>query len=182
MTPDQALSQLRSIHLPPTPLPESTLPLWLLPVIAMVVAIIGCLWWRNRRRQVWLMQARTELRSIASDAANGLAARGWQRLAVLMRQIVLLHGDPVRAAAATGDQWLALLDETLQTSLFLEGPGRALNELPYRKPDEPPVNETQLGMLCQQLLPLIEALARRTDSATGKRAHGPLHGSKAQTP
>ncbi|MGH1357175.1 MAG: DUF4381 domain-containing protein [Burkholderiaceae bacterium] len=159
MSPNDALRQLRDIHLPAVQADEISMPLWVLPLVAMLITAVICVWRRHKRHYLWVEQTRVELRAIEQQAMHARAEQGWQRLAVLMRQLVLLHWPKADVAATTGEDLLRLLDETFETTLFSNGIGRALTANPYRQ--HPQQNDPQLAQLCRSLHAELERLARQ---------------------
>ena len=61
-----------------------------------------------------------------------------KRMSELLRRSMLAYAPRKQVAGLTGADWLAWLDRGLDNRPFSEGPGRALEELPYRveRPDD----------------------------------------------
>jgi len=159
---EQALSQLRDIHLPE---PVSWWPpapgWWLLALLLLGLLLLGGWAWRRRRaRRALLREALAELAAIrerygADPDERRLAAE----LSRLLRRVAISRFPAEAVAGLTGEAWLTFLDEQLGGRAFREGPGRWLVEAPYRSqaPDFDPE-------------PLL-ALVQRWIEHTGEAAH-----------
>ena len=107
--------------------------------VLVAAAAAGVLWllfrayrdWRSKRaRRIALRQLRAIGRQL--DGNDDLAALGVQ-LSELLRRAMLAYAPRDEVAGLTGAEWLAWLDRGLDEPLFADGPGRAINTLPYRK-------------------------------------------------
>lgn len=88
-------------------------------------------WRHNRARRFALRQVDRIAREFAGN--NDLPWLGKQ-LSELLRRGLLAYAPRDEIAGLTGERWLKWLDRGLETSLFVAGPGQAINELPYREP------------------------------------------------
>ncbi|MEX2480337.1 MAG: DUF4381 family protein [Gammaproteobacteria bacterium] len=128
---DPSTLPLRDVHVPP-PVPWWPLaPGWYGLAAVVVLAVLAGWWvWRRRRQGRMARAALAELEAIEArfkaDGEGHRCARGLSRLA---RQLALIGHDP-RAVAATGDEWLAVLDEMAETPLP-ETLRPVLREAPY---------------------------------------------------
>lgn len=175
MTPEAALEQLRDIHLPSEQTVAAGLPVWIMPLLTASLIAAYCIWRHFARKREWLHQAQAELQAIARDAQTGNADRGWHRLAVLMRQLAILHNPSAKTASdsastattdrapspavITGDAWLLYLDELLATEIFFAGLGRVIISRPYQ------LNGTEsdptLAALCDEIKEALNTLIKK---------------------
>ena len=135
MDPEQI--PIRDLHLPAEIGWWPLAPGWWV-LLALVMA--GLLWlayrgfvrWRaNRARRVALRQ----LRAIAAEyAAERDAVATSRQLSELLRRALLAYAPRSIIAGLTGERWLEFLDAGLETPVFVSGPGRDLESLPYRRP------------------------------------------------
>lgn len=134
MTPD-ALDTLRDIHLPapPTPWP---VPDWLpaAGVLALVLALFYA-------RRLWRRRAqRAALRELdklaAAHARDGEATRLAGGLSRLLRRHAMARFPQAGVAGLTGTAWLRFLDAHGGNGAFCDGPGSALETIPYRANNE----------------------------------------------
>jgi len=153
MTPDQALLQLRDIHMPLAENSIDALPGWLFPTLAAVAVIIVWTWRKRHRSMNWRRQARAELTAIIQASQQGEVEHGWQKLSVLLRQIALLHSTQESRASCTGEQWLGVLDQLFDTDAFTGPDGRALLRGPYQQAVES--TRQQTGSALQRLAELV---------------------------
>lgn len=58
------------------------------------------------------------------------------KMSELLRRTMLAYSPRQQVAGLTGDDWLAWLDQDLETRLFQTVAGRKLLELPYRRPSD----------------------------------------------
>jgi hypothetical protein len=124
---------LRDIHLPPDPAWWPPAPGWWL--LALACLLIG--WWCLRRwrtvrgRRRWRNGVFAELdRLVAADAAAPDPTRLASGISLLLRRASLLIDR--RAAALSGEAWLAFLDRH-GAGGFVDGPGRVLLDAPFRR-------------------------------------------------
>ena len=135
MDPEQI--PLRDLHLPAEigwwPLAPGW---WLLLALAFAALLWagyrGFLRWRaNRARRIALRQ----LALIAQEYADEKDALSTsQQLSELLRRALLAYAPRSIVAGLTGERWLEFLDTGLEQPVFVDGPGRDLETLPYRRP------------------------------------------------
>jgi len=132
-TPDAL--PLRDIHLPGPPGFWPPAPgWWLVAAVAagLLLAVIGFAWRqlkiRRRRKQILDMLDQLEHASGDIGTPEFLA-----RLSRLLRRLALTHFPRRQVAALTGGAWLRFLDESGGDGRFSRGPGRALEDGPYRR-------------------------------------------------
>lgn len=147
MTPENALVQLRDIHLPLTESSIGALPAWLMPGCAALAVIAIWIWRKRRRAMNWQRQTKTELDAIVQASRQGQAQHGWQRLSIVLRQLALLHSDQSSPASCTGEQWLLMLDQLFDTDAFTGPDGQALLWGPYKGPTRPEDEQTDPALL-----------------------------------
>jgi len=136
MDPEQI--PLRDLHLPEAigwwPLAPGW---WLLIALLAVGLLLLCRkswkrWRHDRARRIALRQlGRLQQDYYAQPDAVTLGAR----LSELLRRTMLAYSPRKEVAGLTGREWLEWLDRGLDEKVFSEGPGRALQELPYRRAD-----------------------------------------------
>ena len=150
---DEALSQLRDIHLPQ---PVSWWPpatgWWVL--LLLTVALLGLLfWWRlkRRRRQAPLRAASAALAQL-EQAYQGQrdAVRLVQELSVLLRRIALTLAPREQVASRHGEAWLGQLDDLACGIYFQSELGRTLLLAPYQK--DPAIDGNALLQLTRNWL------------------------------
>jgi hypothetical protein len=147
---------LRDLHLPePIGWWPFALGWWFL--LAVAAAGFGWLLWRAWRR--W---RRAAVRRIALKELSRLATSYQQdgntlllarQLSALTRRTMLAYAPRLDIAGLTGEAWLAWLDRGLQSPVFVAGPGRDLESLPYRG------EQAETGPVDAQAL--IEAVKQR---------------------
>jgi hypothetical protein len=124
---------LRDIHLPPSPPWWPPAPGWWLLGALILALALGAGWWlaRRWREQRWRRRLMRELAAIESapEAAEGAALAA--ALSQLLRRAALLLDR--RAAALSGQAWLAFLDARVGGEAFRLGPGRVLADAPFRR-------------------------------------------------
>ncbi|MFK7966066.1 MAG: DUF4381 domain-containing protein [Burkholderiaceae bacterium] len=147
MTPENALLQLRDIHLPLTDQGVGALPIWVLPVCAAAITLLIWLWLKRQRAHNWQRQTERELDDITHTIENGELQLGWQRLGIVLRQLALLHGSQHMPASCTGDQWLSTLDQIFSTDKFTGADGLILLKAPYQAPSELPIEQSKPALL-----------------------------------
>lgn len=137
MDPEQI--PLRDLHLPD---PVGWWPLapgwWLLIALLLAGVAYGLLAaWRAHRRNAPRRLALAELARLqATWQADRDAVALGTRLSPLLRRAMLAYSPRAEVAGLTGPAWLEWLDRGLEDRPFSEGPGRCLEELPYRRPAE----------------------------------------------
>lgn len=127
------LASLRDIHLPgPVPFWPPAPGWWMLAGLIVLVALVAvALEWRRRRTLGY--RALQELAAIEKDRGRYADSRAVaEAAAVLVRRIVLTRGDATRAAAMSGENWLAFLGSG-KAGLPSEI-GRHLAAAPYAPP------------------------------------------------
>lgn len=129
--------ELRDIHLPADPSWWPPAPGWWLIGVLLVVLLAILLRYLGRRvrQQRWMRNVRNELARIAAvHAGQSNHAQLAGDLSALLRRASLLI-EP-RAAALSGEAWLAFLDERVGGDAFSNGVGRVLLDAPFqRAPD-----------------------------------------------
>lgn len=154
-----SLLPLRDIHLPPAigwwPPPPGW---WLAPLL--VAALLWAGVWLHRR---W--RRRSSVRRLALAELAALQADGSlpppvkvQRLSILLRRVALSVYPRTEVAPLQGTAWRQWLDRPLGDCRFVDGPGRALDDAPYR-PDIGDTDLDALFALCRDWL--AEVPARR---------------------
>lgn len=129
---------LRDLHLPADVGWWPLAPGWwvLLALAASGLCFLAYRAWRrwrhNRARRFALRQLDRIAREFAGN--NDLPWLGKQ-LSELLRRGLLAYAPRDEVAGLTGERWLQWLDRGLESPLFVAGPGKAINELPYRAPD-----------------------------------------------
>lgn len=127
---------LRDIHLPPDPAWWPPAPGWW--IVLLVVVLFGA-WalrrWRSRQgRRRWRRGVFAELDRLAADDASAPdPVRLAGGISLLLRRASLLIDR--RAAALSGEAWLAFLDRHGGGG-FADGPGRVLLDAPFRRSAE----------------------------------------------
>ena len=132
---NDALSQLKDIHLPPPVNWWPPAPGWWLLAVLVLAALLALAWFVRRRiKRVDLYQVSLqELADIRSHYAEEPDA---QRLAAelsrLLRRVAITLWPEAEVASLTGKDWLAWLDARIDGNAFTEGAGRFLEEGTYR--------------------------------------------------
>lgn len=132
MDPDQL--PLRDLHLPD---PVGWWPLapgWWLLFAMLLVWLAVVLRSRHRRGAARRHAVRTLKRLERRYAANGDAVQLATDVSALLRRVMLAYAPRADVAGLTGVAWLEWLDSGLGKPLFTAGAGRALIDLPYRRP------------------------------------------------
>lgn len=133
MTPQDVLENLRALQRPQPDAGTGDVTFVWWPLIAITFGIGVLSWLAWRRRRAWRKEALAVLRDVESDALSGHTETAWTRLALLLRQLVVVaKGPQSQTAAVSGDAWLSLLDEIFASDFFREGPGRHLLTRPYQ--------------------------------------------------
>lgn len=126
MASGDPLSELRDLHLPPTPGGASILPLVISAGLFLLLAF-GVVALLMRLRKGWLREVECGLRDLGREPP-GSALLGAARL---LRRAALARLGP-DAAKLTGDAWLAALDRLFGTDFFGKGAGRVFGDALYR--------------------------------------------------
>lgn len=125
--------ELRDIHLPPDPSWFPPAPGWWLLAI-LLLALVAWITRRVMRRLAqrrWQAALQAEVDRIESDhAGHRDPRRATAEISQLLRRAALRLDPP--AAAYSGEAWLAWL-EARGVSGFVEGPGQALVDAPWRR-------------------------------------------------
>jgi hypothetical protein len=136
MDPEQI--PLRDLHLPEAVGWWPLAPGWWVLIALIVIGLLSMLrnawirWRHDRPRRIALKElARLRQAYYASPDPVKLGIR----LSELLRRAMLAYSPRPEVAGLTGREWLEWLDRGLDDRLFSEGPGRALQELPYRRSD-----------------------------------------------
>jgi hypothetical protein len=127
---DDALKQLRDLHLPEAPGVWPPAPGWWAVAALAVVAcvLLGIRLYRLRRRGAPLRHAAGTLDQLLASARDGsLAARDFaDAVNALLKRAVIYGARRRDAAPLTGTAWLEYLDRIVARDAFTRGPGRAL--------------------------------------------------------
>lgn len=134
MTREELLAQLKDIRSPLE-------PAWWLPapghlagglLLSILLAVV-LIWLLRRRADRRLIQARRELRRIASEHAAGRDTHALARvLAAWLKRIALQAFPEQRLESVTGAAWLEFLDRGIDGKRFSQGPGRVFGSDIYR--------------------------------------------------
>lgn len=133
--PDPGSLPLRDIHLPDAVSWWPPAPGWwlLLGLVALLVFAALRRWRRGRDRRAALCHARRELAAIRRTFRLRPDQAGLARaLSALLRRLAMSLYGRRAAAALTGEDWLAFLDQKAGGHAFTQGAGRDLIEAPYR--------------------------------------------------
>ena len=133
--PDPGSLPLRDIHLPDAVSWWPPAPGWwlLLGLVALLVFAALRRWRRGRGRRAALCHARRELAAIRRTFRLRPDQAGLARaLSALLRRLAMSLYGRRAAAALTGEDWLAFLDQKAGGHAFTRGAGRDLIEAPYR--------------------------------------------------
>jgi hypothetical protein len=137
MDPEQI--PLRDLHLPEAIGWWPLAPGWW---VLLAVVLLGILLVLHKAWARWRADAarRIALKELARLESSWRAAPNpvllATRLSELLRRAMLAYAPRKDVAGLTGQAWLAWLDRGMDERLFTEGPGQALQELPYRRADE----------------------------------------------
>jgi hypothetical protein len=143
MEPDQI--PLRDLHLPEAISWWPPAPGWWV-LVALAAIALGYLlraWWRTRARGAARRYALRQLDSIVAQyEENRNVVTFGVAVSELLRRTMIAYAPRLDVAGLTGEEWLAWLDRDLAQPVFVNGPGRALLELPYRNPEtQEPVSD-----------------------------------------
>ncbi|ANO52349.1 DUF4381 domain-containing protein [Woeseia oceani] len=126
---------LRDLHLPE---PIGWWPLapgWWFLIALAATGILWLLWraWRQWQRAAVRRIALRELNRLEGNyQQDGNAVLLARQLSALTRRTMLAYAPRLDIAGLTGEAWLAFLDRGLPSPVFVAGPGRNLESLPYR--------------------------------------------------
>ena len=135
MNPDQL--PLRDLHLPD---PVGWWPLapgwWLLfaTLVIVTVWLAAVALARHRQGRARRHAARALRQLERRYAEDGDAVQLAIDVSALLRRAMLAYAPRADVAGLTGTAWLKWLDSGLDKPAFADGAGRALVELPYRRP------------------------------------------------
>lgn len=135
MDPDQL--PLRGLHLPD---PVGWWPLapgWWLLVATLVIAAawLAAVALSRHRQGLARRHASRALRQLERRyAEDGDAVQLAIDVSALLRRAMLAYAPRADVAGLTGTAWLKWLDSGLDKPAFADGAGRALVDLPYRRP------------------------------------------------
>ncbi len=137
---------------------------WILAGLAMIgLGLLLHRYLRFRTRQAARRHALKRLDMLLDDfEQHGNVVTFGSQLSELLRRTMLAYAPRRDVAGLTGEAWLAWLDEDLTHPQFVEGPGRKLLELPYRKPDS--------NMPRSEVYALLTAVRQRLATPVGGRA------------
>lgn len=122
MMPDDPLSQLRDIHLPPTGgFWPPALGWWLLGFMLLVAAAL-LIWTaiRRHRRNRWLRLAKAELAILERSAAK--EPQWFTQLNVLLKRVARERFPNENPEAQTGEQWAECLTRHLPEGRIAQRP------------------------------------------------------------
>ena len=137
--PNPGSLPLRDIHLPDAVSWWPPAPGWwlLLGLVALLVFAAFRRWRRGRGRRAAVCHARRELAAIRQTFRLRPDRAGLARaLSALLRRLAMSLYGRRDAAALTGEDWLAFLDQKAGGHAFTQGAGRGLIEAPYRADPE----------------------------------------------
>ena len=130
---------LRDLHLPAITGWWPLAPGWWV-LIGLALCGLGYLAWRAIqifRRSAPRRRALSQLRDLQAEYCwSGDVVSLGIRLSELLRRAMLAYAPRDEVAGLTGTIWLEWLDQGLPNKAFSAGPGRNLESLPYRKPDQ----------------------------------------------
>lgn len=125
---------LRDIHLPDAVSWWPLAPGWWLVTAALLLGALTVYLVRRHRRLAWTRAVRRELRHLGRQfAANNDATELLRGTATLMRRALIDREGRSAVAAATGAEWLAILDGADPARPFTNGAGKCLVDAPYRQ-------------------------------------------------
>ena len=134
---DPSQLPLRDLHLPD---PVGWWPLapgwWLLLAMLAAALVWLAVVARSRHRQgAARRHALRKLRELERRyAEDGDAVQLAIDVSALLRRAILAYSPRADVAGLTGPAWMERLDSGLAAPLFADGAGRALLDLPYRRP------------------------------------------------
>jgi hypothetical protein len=147
---------LRGLHLPAEPGWWPPAPGWWILAVLVLLLLIFVGWqWRVRRNTGrWRVAALAEFDAVLSMPmeTSSQCAEKIQRCSVLLRRTALALQPRIETAGTTGEDWLRQLDALSRSNAFTEGPGRAICEMPYQRPDELPANFSELMSLVEKTI------------------------------
>lgn len=126
---------LRDIHIPdPIGWWPPAIGWWL--VLVLVPLTLALLIWlyKGLTRKTALKSAKRLLLELRHDQTLTDYEKLCQ-LSILLRRTAISIYPRSNTASLTGRQWLELLDKTMPSPCFTEGPGAILIDAPYQKPE-----------------------------------------------
>jgi len=158
---DDALRQLRDLHVPPEPSMWPPAPgWWLLAAAVVALAVYGVIRLRRARRRARPFRlAGAALDQLLTDArAQRLNGRDFADAVNALLKRALIHGaHRDDAAPLTGTAWLAYLDRVSASDAFTRGAGASLGE--RRFAPDPNVDAAALHELARRVLDRARRLA-----------------------
>jgi hypothetical protein len=158
---DDALQQLRDLHLPAEPALWPPAPgWWLLAALSIALGAYAVVQWRRARRRARPFRLAGDAldRLLADARAERLSDRDFADAVNALLKRALIHGARRHdAAPLTGTAWLAYLDGLSTGGAFSRGPGAALGE--QRFAPDPRVDAAALHDLARSVLRRAERLA-----------------------
>ena len=156
MTQQELLLALKDISPPAAP------PWWLpgdgqlvLAVLLGLVLVLGWFVRQRRRTRLSLTLAQRELARIRDEFERDRDSRRLSReLSRWLKQVAMLAYPRRQIAAACGEDWLRFLDQSIGSSRFTRGCGRAFGGAVYRQ--NPEIDGAGLLRLCEQWLAAIQ--------------------------
>lgn len=163
MDPEQI--PIRDLHLPDAigwwpPAPGW----WLLAAFALAgLFVLLRRWLRTHSRGAVRRRALRELdRLLGEFDEHRDVVRFASAVSSLLRRAMLAYAPRAEVAGLTGDAWLHWLDRGLAHPQFVDGPGRRLLELPYRRPDS--------ELASAEIQGLVSAVRQRIATPPGAQA------------
>ncbi|MCB1757144.1 MAG: DUF4381 domain-containing protein [Gammaproteobacteria bacterium] len=160
------LAELRDLAMPEAVSWWPPAPGWWLLLLILVLSVWGIWrWWKRARADSWRKQALDELAAIQRLAADGRDKNAdvIAHCSALFRRVALAIEPREHIAALTGRAWLEKLDGLSASRQFTEGPGQALENHVWQKP------QTLAELDVTPLLGLLETFIRR---GTGQERAG----------
>ena len=148
---------LRDIHPPPEiSWWPPALGWWLLAALIPAIILFSLWLYKRLTRKTALKTGRKLLQEIKQDSRRDNNKKIKDISALIRRVAVTLDGRKA-CAGLTGNSWLEYLDRTLdaknlRSAPFVEGIGRLLSDLPYRKEQPGDAELNQLTDLCESWL------------------------------
>jgi hypothetical protein len=166
--PDLSQLPLRDIHLPgPVPWWPPAPGWWLLAALLAAGAVILGLYYRRRRHRRAALKAMRGLAAALGQGAEPVICL--QRLSsVLRRFAITAAGHRISVAGLTGRRWLEYLDSQWDRDDFSHGPGEALIDAPYARPDA--VSRQRALALIAMCVAWVEVQRPDTARADGRAA------------